>query len=434
MAASTVSTVGDLLIRSYTRQDWFVPFERSMTKFLDSIEDFPNEEPLGVGRYFGIRLKDAHSTGGIAESGELPTLRQPQIVQGIVIAVQIAASCGWSELLLSVGTKGGSIGPDVISDHVEMTTRNLMSHINRVTVAGHGTGRMGVVDGAVTTSASVVCRNPEHILQFRPGMTIDAYDTDTGGTKQGSTMTIASIDFENRTLKMAATTNLTDGWSLFQAVTSADSDYPPAPNGLRGIADNGALGASTKFGLSTTTYPGLLATVLSVTGTQAYSQKLMRKAINRVFFETGLEPSEAWTNKGIIGEHLSLTQKDTVYDMGTGTKTPSYRIGHDEKQIGINFNGRFIPYNYDGDFPGREIVFVTKDLFRRHVVRPASWIGDGTGADGSSSPVLMQLPGTSNYTLAKVAGMLWAGNIAHKMPKSLVSVRSIADEEICGDS
>jgi hypothetical protein len=435
MAATSTSNFAGLLVETFSRDRVFAPFERSLAKFHSSTMDWESEEPLGKGRTFGIRTKDAHSTGTVSEaSGTTPTLRQPEVLQANVDAVQCVAICGWTELMMSAGRGLGSLGPDVISDHIEMTTRNAMQLLNRMSL-GHGTARLAVVQDTTSSSTTFVCRNPEHVLQLRVNMDVDWYDTDTGGSKQGNTQTIDEIDFETRTVTIDASRSLTAGWGVYQALTDSVSTYGVAPFGLRAWADNGGL-TSTIAGITRSGNPGVNATVLTTaSGTQPYSEKLMRKGINRIFFACGLEPDEAWTNKGIISEHLNHLVGDRQFTLAPGDNVPKYRIGHREDEIGFQTGGAFIPFRCEGDMVDREIIFIRKNMFRRHQLRAINWIGDDSGVDGVARAVLLQLPSSSGgYELSKVAILLGMTNYGNRMPKSICRISNVSDEELAGDT
>lgn len=434
MAAMTTSSVANILARTYNREQYLAPHERFMTKFYNEIEDFEDGgKPLGVERRFEIVTKDSHAAAGVAESGDLPDFAAPASLQGTVNAVQVAATVAWSELLLMVGQAEGLVsGMDVISRYVKMTTRNLMSALNRQSL-GHGTGRMAVVEATTSSATTFVCRNPEHVLQLREGMTIDFYDTDTSGSKQAATETISSINFETRTVTIGNARSLTAGWGVYKAKSSSVSEYGVVMNGLRGIADNATL-AATIYGITRSSNPQVNATVLNASGgTQSYSEALVRKGINRILFSQDVEPDEIWCNQGIIGEHLNHLTGNRVYQV-TGDGTPSYKIGVDESKLAFQHNGRNIPFRVDRDLPAREFITITKSLFRRHLLRKASWIGDGVGADGSVSPMLLQAPGgTNTYNLSKIAGLLFAGNFVHLQNKALCRTTEVADAELAGD-
>jgi len=433
MAATTTANFAGLLVEVFSRDRVFAPHERALAKFHSSTLDWEDEEPLGKGRTFGIRTKDAHATGTVSEAaGTTPTTGQPEVVQANIDAVQFVGVCAWSELMMTAGRGLGSLGPDVVTDHVQMTTRNATQLLNRMSL-GHGTGRLAALN-ATANSADQVLRNPESLLQLRVNMKIDLYDTDTGGSKQGSTVTINDLDLDTRTVTFSAAVNGTAGWGLYQAVTSSVSTYGVAPFGLRAWADDGEL-TSTIGSITRASSPGVNANVITPSsGTQPYSEKLMRKAINRIFFACGMEPDEAWTNKGIISEHLNHLVGDRIFMLSPGDNVPKYRIGYNEMDIGFQNGGSFIPYRCDGDMPNREIIFITKNLFRRHQLRPLNWLGDDSGVEGSAREILMQLPASGGgYDLSKIAILLGMANYGNRMPKSICRVSAIADEELAGD-
>ena len=432
---TTTANLPNLLTRTYNREEYFAPHERILTKFLDSVEDFPDGgKPLGSARYFGVRTADSHSVGGTAEGGDLPTFNPPQILQCSVSAVQVSASCSWSELMLLVATGEGTLGEDIVDDHVKMTTRNLMTHLNFMTL-GHGTGRLGVVETGGMGATTVVFRNPEGVLQLRKGMTIDWYDTDTGGSKQGATSTVLSINFETRSITIAAH-DITAGWGAYRALSTSVSSYGIAPNGLRNVVDNGGLTAAL-FGITRSASPEINATILNAAGgLQSYSEKLVRKMLNRIFFQTGLDADEIWMNEGIASEHYNLLTGNRVYQVGPSGRPATPTFGMNQMDLGVQHNGKFIPFKIEGDLPAREMNAITKSLFRKHILRKAGWIGDGVGPDGATGAVLMQAPSSTgqSYALSKVAGQLWVGNLAHLQPRANCAAREIFDEELAQDA
>jgi hypothetical protein len=434
MSETTTSNFAGLLVESFSRDRVFAPFERSLAKFHTGTMDWESEEPLGKGRTFGIRTKDAHSTGTVSEAnGATPTLDQPEILQANVDAVQMVGACGWTELMISTGRGIGSLGPDVVSDHIDMTTRNVMQLLNRMSL-GHGTARLAAVDTTTVTSTTFVCRNPEHLVQLRDNMKIDFYDLDTSGSKQGATETISGLDFGSRTVTIGSSRSLTAGWGVYQALTSAISTYGVAPFGLRAWADDGSL-TSTIAGITRSGNPGVNANVIAPgSGTQPYSEKLMRQAVNRIFFACGMQPDEAWCNKGVLSEHLNHLVGDRRFTLMPGENVPKYRIGQRDEEIGFQDGGTFIPFRIDTDLPAREIIFLKKSMFRRHQLRPINWLGDDTPEQGSPAAVLMQLPASGGgYALSKVAILLGMTNYGNRMPKSICRVTAIADEELAGD-
>lgn len=439
MAVTSTSNLSNILMRVYTRDNWFVPFERNETPFLDQMEDFQNDEPLGQSRYFRLWFADAQASGSVAEGADLPAVGQPAVQQGSVTAIQYAAAIGLSELMLEAGRQGGVLDTDIVAAHVRMATRNLFSDINRATI-GHGTSRLAVVEATTSAVATFVARLPEHLVQLRIGMQIAFYNTDTGGTLQGSVNSITALTFATRTVTMANSASLTAGWGVYKAISSTITTYGIATNGLTSIVDNGTL-ATTLYGLTKSTNAKLNATVIGASGgLQAYSEKLVRQGLHRLFHEVGIKDDhelQIWVNSGIIGEHYNFTTPDRVYMQGSSGAEPvnAYGIGYKQAPV-FTYKGRAIPFMVDGDIPARSLYIWAKDLGRRHILRKASWIGDDTGVGGSASPILMQQPGASsqNYATAKIAGMMWMGNLTNLFPAANAALLNIADEELAGDA
>lgn len=433
MADITTSSLANILARTYLRQTYLAPHERFMTKFYDAVKDMEDGGDLvGADRRFEIVTGDSHAVAGTAESGDLPTFGAPSSLQAAVSPVTIAGSLAFSDLMLAVGRGEGTVSRmEVIGRYVDMTTRNFYTALNRHTL-GHGTGRMAVIQTTTDTLTTFVCRRPECAFQLRKNMTIDFFDTDTSGSKQGATETIASINPETRTVTIGNARTLTAGWGVYKANTSSVSEYGVATNGLRNIVDDGTLSA-TLFGITRSSNPDVNATVLTASGgLQSYSEALVRKAINRIRTNTGLMPDMIWTNTGIVGEHLNSLTGSRVFQT-TGAGVPVYQIGHDEEKIGFMHNGTMIPFKIDMDLPAREMRIVTQRLFRRMVARPANWIGDATGPDGSVTPILLQAPSTTTYSLRRIGGLEWIGNLAHLQPKANSAITEVSDYELCGD-
>lgn len=428
MAVLSKTTVANILAHTYSEEKYLAPHERFMTKFWDTVQDFEDGgEPVGTDRIWEVVTGDSHSAVAGAEGADLPTFNAPTSIQCLISALQYMASVAWTDLILSVAKAPGLVTKmNVIDRYVEMTTRNFYQMLNRHTLT-HNTARIGVVEATTSSATTFVCRNPEHVLMFRVGLPIDFYDTDTSGSKQAASEAVQAINFETRTITIANARSLTAGWSIYRA-----GEYGLGMTGLMGIVDNATKQASV-FGQARSSYPALNATVLTASGgTQPYSEKLVRKALNRIFYLSGVEATEIWTNRGIIGEHLNSLTGNRIF-MQTGDGVPSYQTGAKEEKLGFVHAGKTIPFKVESDLPARALFAIHKPYFRRHILRKPSWIGDDTGADGASSPILMQAPATTTYSTNKIAGLLGFLAMANVQPKANAAVVEIADEELAGD-
>ena len=176
------------------------------------------------------------------------------------------------------------------------------------------------------------------------------------------------------------------------ASTTAFNEYFNTFKGLRAIHDDGTLSA-TLFGITRSATPAINATVLTAGGgTQAYSEKLVRKALGRVLMSGGGQIDEIWMNKGILGEHMNHLTGSRMFTVGVSdTGVPSYKIGQRTEEIGFQDGGKFIPFKIDTDLPDREFIGIIKGNMRRHVLRIR--LGSVTHGRGRFAvPVLMQAP------------------------------------------
>jgi hypothetical protein len=323
----------------------------------------------------------------------------------------------------------------VLNDAVTMTARNVLFELNRQLVAGHGTGRMGTVE-TTATSATFTAALPEGALQFRRGQLIAQYDTDTGGTQSGNTVKVLDVNYQTRAVLTDESITWTAGYSIYRALSETVNAYGTGLNGLRNIGDNGTL-TSTLFGLTRSSTYGLNATVITSgagsSGTQPFSEALVRNALARPVFNTGTHPDEIWMNLGIAYEHLNEAVQNKMFIIN-GAGVPDYPIGYNKKNVGgINMGGTQVPYRIDLVYPAREFVAVKKADFRKHELRKLSWLGDGSGPGGAESVQLLQGLTSSQYNLTKIAAMSWMGNISYKYPGNIVRVTEIADNLLAGD-
>jgi len=423
MAQISTSTWANELQRIYNRESLFEPMERHSTPCYDMFKEADDVEPLGAGLYFRLILNSANRVGTPSEGGDYPSGNTRTTLQGVVNGVQVASAFEISEMALSRTKGDGSFSGDGLHNAVVEAAQNLYSHIERLLVVSHGTGKLGEVESAVSTSTSVVCALPQGVQNLKAGMVVDFYDLDSGGSAVATSCTISSITRSTRTLTLSATTNLSGGESIYIA-----GYYGVAPYGLRGIIDDGDLMASY-YGNLRSSYPRLNA-VMDETGSasspQTYSEKLVRKLIHEIMQEVDMPPTDIVCNSGVIGAHLDSTIPDRQY-IFAGKNVPSYGVGYDEGQLFFQYQNNKLPFRIFRDVPARELWVMNRKTFRKHTLRKPDWLGTG-------SDMLKPVPGTNTYKLAYQACMLANLNISCRVPKANGGIRYLKDEEIAGDS
>lgn len=419
---TTSATWGGEMLRIYTRERLFEPMERSKLSLWPLLQEADDVKPAGAGLYFRMVLNSAQRVGTPSETGDIPGGGTRTTIQGSVVGVQVASSFEISEKALNAGKGDGSFSGDSLHDAVVEAATNLYSHIERLLMVSHGTGRLAVLKTTIVGSTTAVMDLPQGVFNLKSGMTCDWVNTDSGGAVQ-STVIITDVAFDTRTVTFSAVSSATAGWGLYMS-----GYYNSAPNGLRGIVDAGTY-ASSIFGQSRSAYPRLNAVVDANSGTvRAWKEKIIRKLIHRIEHETDNVPTHLICNTGLIGEHLETTIPDRQYTVA-GKDVPSYGIGYKAGDLFFQYQNNKIPFIIVRDCPAREVYAIDIKSFRKHTLRKPDWMG-------GQADMLMPTPSGSNstYKLTYTACMLGDLNITSRAPIRNGVGRDFKDEELAGDA
>lgn len=420
--AATTSTWAGELLRRYTRERLFEPLERSDTPVWSMFQEADDVSPRGDGLYFRIVLNSAQRVGTPSESGDIPGGGTRTTVQGKVNGVQVASSFEVSKKAIAAGKDDGSFSGDTLHDLIVESTKNLYSHIERLLVVSHGTGRLGVVQTTTDTLTTVVMDLPQGVFNIKAGMYLDFTDTDTG-TVQVAGLIVSDVNFATRTLTFTTNTTLTAGWCAY-----ISGYFGTAPNGIRGLIDDNTY-LTSPHGLSRVTYPRLNAVVDANAGTpRPYKEKVLRKVIHRLGHECESIPTVLLCNTGVISEHLESTIPDRQYTV-TGKDVPNYGIGYKGGSLFFQYENNQIPFKISRDVPARELFALNMKTFRKHTLRKVDWL---PGVDGP----LLPTPSGSNstYKLTDLACIMGDLNISCRRIVGNAAVRDLRDEELAGDA
>lgn len=420
MALGSTSTLSYIMATVYSQEKYIAPHERQKARFWDAAQELKDGgEITGSGFKFVIETKGSHANGSVAESADIPTYEAPVGLVAEVDNIQWASGLSFSEYALRVIKEKGVIGArNVIADGVRRTMREHGMLMNRLSL-GASTARIAVVDATTDTLTTFVARMPEHTRQLREGMRIDFVDS--SGVKQGATETIDTINHETRTVTIGSNRTLTAGWGVVQAGSTL-----LGMSGLRGTVDDGTY-QTVIYGLTKATDVEVKGQVLDATaGTQTISEALVRKGCSRIEDMIDIGPDEAWCNQSVVNAYLDQLTPSRIFSV-SGSGVPSYDTGNKAKQ-GFTYNGKFVEFKVDRDLPVRELFLTPRELWRKHLTAKTNWVGDGTGENGSSSPVFLQATAASGtgYSLAKHGGLYGAGALACLQPKGTLVIRSIA--------
>lgn len=422
IASTTASWAGEL-IRKYDREKAFEPMEKKATPLWNSFKEADDVEPRGAGLYFRLILNSANRVGTPTESGDIPGGGTRTTIQGVVNGVQVASSFEISKKARALGQGDGSFSADALHDAIVESMQNIYSHIERLLVVSHGTGKLGEVQTTTDTLTTVVMALPQGVFNIKAGMLLDWYDTDSGGSAQVQATYVTDVNFATRTLTLDRAVTLTAGWCAY-----ISNYYGSAPNGLRGLVDDGTYATSVHSQLRAT-YPRLNAVVDGNSGTpRPYKEKVLRKLIHRLQHECESTPTVIWCNTGVISEHLETTIPDRQYTV-SGKEVPKYGIGYDGGNLFFQYENNKIPFKISKDVPAREMFVLDMKTFKKHTLRKVDWL---PGVDGP----LMPTPSGSNstYKLTDIACLMGDLNISCRKFVGNGVVRDLKDEELAGDS
>jgi len=434
MAAITKSAAANILAVTYDRK-YIANYERLKAKFWDTVQKFQDGQPAyGQNRTWSIQTKGSHSARVVAEGGDYPAYSAPTWVQALVTNTQILGTVNMTELLGAISQSEGYLGEgmNLAGSLVKNGIKEGVLALNRQSL-GYNTGRMAVVASTTDTSTTVPVRFPEGCFQIRENMSVDFYDTDTGGSIQGAAQAVVfkSESGPSPYITIDAARTLTAAWGIY-----VSGEYGIAMQGLQQVVDDGTL-TSTLFNLTRSTTPDINALVMSASdGLQPWSEQLVNQAIQYIVQRGDTEPDEIWSNDGMPAAQRDNLAGSRLFTIAPNQDVPSYGVGYNTDSLTYNYNGRKIPYKVDRNLPARSMYVITKSLFRKHVLKDLDWAKDGEApGSGSGSPFWMQQPssGGAGYKSAKVALFNAYVALGHTQPKLNALVTDVVDNLLCQD-
>ena len=260
---------------------------------------FPKSDkaPRGKGYVFALRYARNQSTGGRAESAQLPDPMTGKKVQGLINPAYIYGSLRITGQLIEAAKGNEAAFVDGLSDEIEDIYTSIVDDLDRQ-CHWDGFGQIGRLSAAATVPTGTwagTFSNDISIRYFVEGQLIDFYDS-AGATLPGSTgsMTFGCrvstikpstgvVLFETNSLSTQWATNhpilsaYTAGAANTLAVgsiavklgqrnlTHAATDTPTELTGLYGMFDDGTL-LTVYEGITVASYPKWAANVLSNSG------------------------------------------------------------------------------------------------------------------------------------------------------------------------
>jgi hypothetical protein len=423
--AFTTSVNDEDLARVYSDENLFEPCQREETRFWDDLQESKDHWPGGSGYFFEIVGATGHASGAVAEGGDWSPTRNQVGVQPSVTGAQIDSPVEVSEKFFNAAKGEGVLGPNADQRAIITATRDMYTHLQRLLVSGHGTGRLAIVDANTSASTQFVARLEEGAFQLHINDPIDFVDTDTGGTVQDSAI-ITDINYTTGLVTMDSTVTATAGWGVYHT-----GDYGVAlPNGIRNIVDDGDF-ATTIFGVSRTAPSTYLNAYVNdgSGGLQDYSEELVAELLDQVTMRQDKIPTQLRCNKGIVREHQRVVVPDRVYTV-TGKANPAYTAGANDEAFNFQYGEKLIPFRVDKYMPARELYALYMPGFRKHTLRKPGWLR----REGGQIFIPKPAAGGGTYTTSWIANMMIDINITHRCLNSNGKLSNIRDRSLARDT
>lgn len=434
MTASTLALLEGGLKRVYS-DETFEYAQEAASELVSLMEEAKDLELEGEGYYWPFMLQSPQNMGTPAESGNIPTIKQRQEIQGRLRAGQFVGAFEISFLLTAVGTARGTWNKGEVKKHSFDTLHDLVKHRNRIYAGTHGTGRIAQVQASTTTLNTFVANLASTgagfggagfgSLLLRPKMAIDVYTTDSGGTSVITSRNITSIAKATRTVTFdGAAASLVAGQHVYIAGSYGNDTVP---NGLMGLVDDGEF-LDTVHNQSRATYPELKALVARNGGTlRPLTEDLLIQGSFTLQNDVGGAIDTLVMNVGQYNAYMKNVRPTRFQDLAGGKKPLNFTGGFGaEGTIGFYFNGRPIRLVVSSDVAPRHVYGLDMTSFRWAPVKKLGWYMHGGGS------IFIQGSDTNGLKTTQVATMYSIENIGVLAPWNNIRYQDLSDPILCG--
>lgn len=419
MGTSTISNLGTSLKRVYTEK-YFAAFQDEHTPILQELEEVGDDAPLGEGWFVEFNLMSPQNWKMGAEGQSNGTAYQRTAVQGQVNAIEFIGWFQISEMLKNAGKGAGAFGNE-LNRHMEETSKDIAKAMQRLFTISHGTGRLAIVESNTVGVNTFTAKNPEGVVALMEGDRIDIYDADTSGS---SVITDRKITDINRVTRLVtfdgAPASLTADHGAYRA-----GAYGYAPNGLRGLIDDGTYMGSI-HGQSRTSYPKLKSRVRTLNSGDALLEEHMRQICDDIY-RVGGYTDRIFTNVGGLNAFFAITDGDRRYVMERG-QTAQRVLGYKKSDPLFSYHDGNMPIKLNPNLPGREMYFCSwKKSMRQNTLRKLGWL------EGTNGDVLHLTPGSGTYATSYIGIICAQKNISCMSPIWNGVIRNFKDKSVAGD-
>jgi hypothetical protein len=426
------------LQETYTKKDYFRPFQENYTNLLNDINVCPDEPVMGRRWNVPLYIATPFNVTTGPEGGPQPDVVADSEIQGQVLACEFKGSLRLTELLERQGASGTHFNGGALNHKMKQATSDL-TKLMQIMYWQHGSGRVGIVDQTevgVNVIKMRVGSNAPSILRVRKNGRYSIYNADSAGTEVHANLKITLIDRVTKgdpggvgynTYAGTITVNgspitVTAGHGIYLKGT-----YGYAPNGIDGLIGSETI-APTFLTKSRATYPELNTNRLHASGIpRDLTEDLMRQMADLIYFN-GTEIDQIRTNAGGINAYAKLQSNDKRYSVVNGN-SPKYILGHNEGDLLFAYDKVTAVIKKDPQCCPRTFKFLSlRDSFYKHTTEELGFLNRGGGV---LLPVVSASGGGYDYAIT--ARLYAVQNISCYDPLANGSLEDVKDFTLAGD-
>jgi len=423
-ATQDTAAVQDWMLETYTKKEFFDPYQEHYTPVLSDIEECPDEPAKGRKWNIPLYMATAWNVRMGAEGGPQAEVESDSVVQGFVKPTDFKGTVKITETLDKVGTADAHFNGGALDHQMKQRTME-MAKLMQIAFWGHGGGGtnggpstnaslLAIVDDNVTANTTIKTRLPWAWFRLRKNQRIEFR---RAGVQIGAAVKITKIDQGTKGITGGGVQNTFAGIITVDAnvtIQAGDEihpkgDYGTGPNGIVGLITDGSVQPNFMGRDRAVTFPDLNAQRLHANGVvRPVAEDLMREMADRVYF-AGREIDSIRCNAGVISAVAALSTNIRRYNVVKGD-WPKYIQGHREGDLLFAYDKVTTTFKKDPQCPARYMYFLSfKDSFYKHTSAPLGFLrrgGDilqpvvsagGTGYDYALQARLWALCNLSNY-------------------------------------
>jgi hypothetical protein len=400
------TTLGEALLRVYATGR-VEQYQNLLSPLIGSIGKSKNHTIGGDGFRFGANVQTDASFGFIAEDAALPPAETVTIKQLVLDPVVFAGQIQGTGLAKAISTNNAHAFVNMIQYAIDQKMK-VMTAYKESALFRTGTGRIGLVNGAVSATTTVNV-DTGNVMWAKAGMKLRVINGSNVIQSAVGGDTVAEVQYDTSRLIMAAAASYDDNATIFMQNTGQTSATAPVERECFGIPYF-VKTSGTTLGLAIASWPTLKSNVIAAAGV-AITEDMLLQAENRVIVVGGMSPTEV---------------RDFRWIWHPNQRRLYFRLVQAQKQFsGLNLDAGYAKLTWNGhemmetyNCPETSIWGGNWSMFE-HFVAP----GGEMQLDQSFGPVLKWQQGYDAFT----AYIRSYDNYAIRQPNAFVEINNLAN-------